>query len=196
MSASQKRVWIKNDTAKNKISKRIIYESDIRDVLDARMIKNLHSPLCLTSHACSEKSHYREESSSIYISWYKGCTTMHSVSSYSIITQNTTSNISTSVGSLSDIRGLWGESWGSRAALRYSKNAGHIFGFVRNRYKMRGCEKPDRTTHATRCDELRKKNLSLGFIHLKREHPLHGAVSTITMTFRPAGMDMAREGLL
>lgn len=122
---------------------------------------------------CSEKFHYREESSSIYISCYSGC------SSCSIITRNQIKHIYIcAVGSLSDVRGE------SRGYVEiFEECRAYAPALSETRYKMRGCEKPDRTTHATRCDEL-KKNLPSRFIHLsEREHSIygiddHGDVST------------------
>lgn len=100
----------------------------------------------------------------------------------SIVTRNRVKYIYIcAVGSLSDVRGE------SRGYVEiFEECRAYAPALSETRYKMRGCEKPDRTTHATRCDEL-GKNLPSRFIHLTKQ-PICGAVSTITVTFRPAGM--------
>lgn len=146
-----------------------------------------------------EKSLYREESSSIYISRYgeKGkrdmCATMHLALGNGVNTRRARGNVFASrdvyrVSAVSQKR--------SRGVCaprpRYSKNAGWIFGFVRNRAcDGRAGGKPSRSAMNSKKSSLKERAAD------PSEHPLQGAGDRTMTHFVPEERRReAREGLL
>jgi len=132
-------------------------------------------PVVLNITRRREKSRYREESSSIYISRYSGCATRCTVGAP--VMHNAKSRMYIRiVGHLSGVRGLqngWGEererekTKALHAASRYPKNARRILGFVRNGVQTAwGCEEADHTSYIythihTHADVLREARWTL-----------------------------------